>query len=98
MVIGSVCLLNLGRMFRICIESFRFVVMFTIECGVVDEICRSSPISFKHMLFPGCVFCILTITTHESSVGVPLRKGKNDGITFACLRVRFLLGCKTKES
>ena len=66
MVIGSSCLL-------ICwLNTCMCPIMFTIECRVVFNIQKHSPISFKHV----SVWCLLFDphrTTCQSIVGVQLR-------------------------
>ena len=50
-------------------------IVFIVKCGVVNkQLRRHSPISFKHECLSGVCSLILTPTTHQSNLGVPLRK------------------------
>ena len=39
------------------------LTMFIIECGIVDELCKCSPISFKHVSLC-CLFFDPQLITH----------------------------------
>jgi len=49
-------------------------LVFTVKCGVVIEISRCSPISFKHIVSLCCLFSNPHLTTHRSNLGIHFRK------------------------
>ena len=64
MVIENACFVDS----LICMDWTVLPTVFTIECGVVNKICRRDPISFKHVSL-WCLFFDPHLITHQSNIG-----------------------------